>query len=63
MRLDNNQRYLPIFYLDELGFRVKDLKKIDSDKPKMNLTVNYRSVAFVNLKHAIVYHFCAYLGR
>uniref|UniRef100_A0A914VFC9 Lipid scramblase CLPTM1L n=1 Tax=Plectus sambesii TaxID=2011161 RepID=A0A914VFC9_9BILA len=50
LRVNERHLYYPIFYLDELSFRVKDLVKIDQATERANVTVSYRPVSIGKLR-------------
>ena len=48
-----DERYLPIFYLDRMSFRMKDLVEIKKTTPTMEMTIDYRPASVGKMRFLI----------
>ena len=52
--MNQKQEYIPIFYIDELSFRVRDLIEIRPEMEAVNLTIKFRPISVGRLRLLIV---------
>uniref|UniRef100_A0A915I7N0 Lipid scramblase CLPTM1L n=1 Tax=Romanomermis culicivorax TaxID=13658 RepID=A0A915I7N0_ROMCU len=50
LQLNDKQKYLPIFTVEELHYRMRDLEKIGTSSNKMNITIRYQSTSIGKLR-------------